>query len=182
MLTAGFLPLLGGKEGGQTCQPFLATGQQVPRSQRVGELLEALWRRAADEGIGALLEVDAPFPHLVREPVMLIEADTSGEWKVGADADEHPSPLAIVDVKVVLDNPPVRDLQMPPVRLAVADRNHDARGLACLENDHHSISARPFEVGIDEVVAAAIRSVHNRDLPLLCPTFQPLLELLGDAA
>ena len=71
---------------------------------------------------------------------------------------------------------------MPPVRLAVADRGHDARGLACLEDDHHCIGARAFEVGVDEVVAPAMRGVQNRDIPLLCPTFQPMLELLGDAA
>jgi hypothetical protein len=45
-----------------------------------------------------------------------------------------------------------------------------------------SISARPFEVWIDEVIAPAIRGVQNRDFPLLYPPFQPLLELLGDTA
>ena len=145
-------------------------------------MLKALWRRAVDEGIGALLEVDALLTHLVCEPVMLIEADAGGERKVGTDADEHPSPLPIVDVEIVLDNPSVRDLQMPAVRLAITDRCHDACRLASLENDHHGIRARPFEVWIDEVVAAAIRGVQNWNVPLRCPPFQPLLELLGDAA
>jgi hypothetical protein len=33
--------------------------------------------------------------------MMLIEADARGEWKVRADAHEHPSPVPVVDVKVV---------------------------------------------------------------------------------
>jgi hypothetical protein len=33
---------------------------------------------------------------------VLIEADTGGEWKVGADAHEHSSPVPVIDVKVVL--------------------------------------------------------------------------------
>ena len=155
VLAAGLLPLFCGKEGGKARQPFLAAGQQVPRGERVGELLEALWYRAFEKGIGALLEVDALLPHPVREPVMLIEADASGERKVWTDAHEHPSPLPVVDIEVVLHNPAVRDLQMPAVRLAVADRGHDARGLACFEDDYHCIGACVFEVWIDEVVAAA---------------------------
>jgi hypothetical protein len=76
-----------------------------------------------------LLEVDALLTHLVLEPMMLIGA---------------------------VNNPPVRDLQMPPVRLVVADRGHDARGFACLEDDHDCIGASASEVWVDEVIAAAI--------------------------
>ena len=46
VLAAGLLPLPCGKERGKTRQPLLAAGQQVPRRERVGELLEALGRRA----------------------------------------------------------------------------------------------------------------------------------------
>ena len=176
VLAAGLLPLSCSEEGREARQPLLAAGQQVPRGERVGELLKALGRRAFDEGIGALLEVDALLTHAVGQPVMLIEADAGGERKVGTDADEHPSPLPVVDVEVVLDNPSVRDLQMPAVRLAVADRCHDACRFARLENDHHGIRARPFEVWIDEVVAAAFRGVQNRNVPLRCPPFQPAAE------
>ena len=56
---------------------------------------------------------------------------------------------------------------MPSVRFVVADRGHDARGFARLENDHDSIRARAFEIWVDEVVAAPIRSLYNRDIPLL---------------
>jgi hypothetical protein len=70
---------------------------------------------------------------------------------------------------------------MPPVRLAVSDRSHDARRFACFKDGHDCIGARAFEVWVDEVVAAAIRGVQNRNPSLLCPTLQPLLELIGNA-
>ena len=41
MLAAGFLPLPGGKERREARQPLLAATQQIPRGERVGELLEA---------------------------------------------------------------------------------------------------------------------------------------------
>ena len=130
MLAAGLLPLPCGKERGKSRQPLLAAGQQVPRGERVGELLdagmlEALGCRAFKKGISTLLEVDAVLAHSVGGPVMLIEADPSGERKVGTDAHEHPSPLPVMDIEVVLNDPPVSDLNVPSVRLAVADRGHD---------------------------------------------------------
>ena len=67
----------------------------------------------------------------------------------------------------VLNDPPVGDLKVPSVRFAVADRGHDPRWFARLEDDHHCIGARPFEIWIDEVIAAAFRGLHNRDIPLL---------------
>ena len=164
MLAAGFLPLPGGKERREARQPFLAATQQIPRGERVGELLEAFGLGASDEGIGALLEVDALLTHAVGQPMMLIEADAGGERQVGTDADEHPSPLPVVDIEIVLDDPAVGDLKMPAVRFAVADRRHDARWFARFEDDHDCIGVCPFEIGIDEVVAAAFRGLHNRDV------------------
>jgi hypothetical protein len=80
-----------------------------------------------------------------------------------------------------LNDRSLRDLHMPPVHLVVADRSRDACRLVGFEDNHHCISrARPLEVWIDEVIAPAVRRAQNRDLPLLCLPFQPLLELLGD--
>ena len=129
MSAAGFLPFPGGKEWREALQPLLAAMQQIPRGERVPA---SCWRRsglgASREGIGTLLEVDALLAHSAREPVMLIEADASGERRVGTDAqDKHPSPLPVVDIEVGLDDPAVGDLKVPSVRLAVADRRHDAR-------------------------------------------------------
>jgi hypothetical protein len=37
----------------------------------------------------------------VGEPAVLVEADAGGEWKVGTDAHEHPSPSKVIDIGVV---------------------------------------------------------------------------------
>src|SRR5580704_14002376 len=148
-----WLALCCGEEGREVRQPLLAAGHQISRYERVGEFLQAIGCCAFQEGIGALLESDAVLAHAVGQPVVLIEADTSGEWKVRADAHEHPSPVSIVDVKVVLNDPALRDLKMPSVRDLIADGNHDARGLARFEDDYHGARLGSFEVRIDEFVA-----------------------------
>jgi hypothetical protein len=101
------------------------------------------------------------------QPMMLIETDAGGERKVGTDADKHPSPLPVVDIEVVLNHPAVGDLKVPSVRLAVADRRHDAGRFARFENDHNGIGACPFEIGLDEVVAATFSGLRNRNVALL---------------
>jgi hypothetical protein len=113
---------------------------------------------------------------------MLIEADARGERKIGTNAHEHPAPPPVIDVEVVLNDPPICDLKMPSVRFAVADRSHDTGRLTRFEDYHDFIGIRPFEVRIDEVIAAAFRGFHNRDVPFPRPSFQPSLELVGNAA
>ncbi len=114
--------------------------------------------------------------------MVLIEADTSGEWKVGADAHEHPSPVPIIDVKVVLNDPAIRDLKMPSVRDLIADGNHNACGLARFEDDHHGAWLGSFEVRIDEFVATAFRRLDDRDVVLRGPFRHPALKLVGNVA
>ena len=65
-------------------------------------------------------ESDAALAQAIGQPMVLIEADTGGEWKVGADAHEHSPPVTVVDVKVVLNDPAISDLKMPSVRDLVA--------------------------------------------------------------
>jgi hypothetical protein len=65
-------------------------------------LLEALGDTAAHQGIGALLTVDTLRPEPIGQPVMLVQTDPRREGKVRAEPDEHPAPVAIVDVEVVL--------------------------------------------------------------------------------
>jgi hypothetical protein len=83
------------------------SGQQIMRGERVRELLETLGRRAFDKGICTLLYVDGFFAHPVCEPVMLIEADARGERKIGTNAHEDPAPPPVIDVEVVLNDPPI---------------------------------------------------------------------------
>ena len=112
---------------------------------------------------------------------MLIEADAGGERKIRTDAHEHPSPPPVIDVEVVLHDPSVCDLEMPSVGLAVADCGHDAGGFTRLEDHDDFIRLCSVEVGIDEVIAAALRSFDDWDAPLACLSLQPSLELLGNA-
>jgi hypothetical protein len=83
------------------------------------------------------------------------------------DTDEHPSPLPIIDIEIEVNDPAVRDLKVPAVRFAVADRSHDARRFTRFEDDHYGIVLRPFEIRVDEVIAPAFRRFHNWDVPLL---------------
>src|SRR5215470_1834503 len=131
--------------------------------------LEPLRRRACGEGIARLFEVDAFLAHPVRKLVMLIEADAGGERKIRTDAHEHPSPPPVIDVEVVLHDPSVCDLEMPSIGLAVADCGHDAGGFTRLEDHDDFIRLCSVEVGIDEVIAAALRSFDDWDAPLACP-------------
>ena len=129
-----------------------------------------------------MLESDALLAHAVCQPVMLVEANTGRERKVGANAHKHSSPVPIVDVKVVLNDPALRKLKVPSVRDRVADGRHDACGFSCLENDHDLIGFGPFEIWVDEFVAATLRCLHDRDVALRRPLLDPALKLLGDVA
>jgi len=112
---------------------------------------------------------------------MLIEANASGERKIGTDAHEHPPPPLVIDVEVVLNDPAICDLKVPSVGLAIAHGRHDAGRLARLENHNHFVGLGSVEVGINEVIAAALRGFDNRDVPLASPSLEPSLELLGNA-
>ena len=167
MLATGLRSFPRSEERGEARQPLLAACHQVAGRERVSELLEAFRRCTLDEGVGALFEGDALLAHPVGEPVMLIETDSSGERKIGTQADEHPSPPAVIDIEIILNDPAIGDLKMPSVRLAVADCSQNARRFARFEDDDHRIRAGPLEIGSDEVIAAAIRRLENRDLPFL---------------
>ena len=182
VLAARMFSLSCGEEGCEMRQPFLTAGHQIPRGERVGEFLQAIGCCAFQEGIGDLLEIDAFLTHAVRQPMVLIEADTGGERKVGADAHEHSSPIPVVDVKVVLNDPAMGDLKMPSVRDFVADGDHDARRLASFEDDHDCVGLGPFEIRVDEFVATALRRLDDRNVALRGPLLHPALKLVGDVA
>ena len=113
---------------------------------------------------------------------MLIEANPGGEWKIGADAYEHSSPDFIIDVKIVLSDPAIRDLKMPSVCGLISDSDHNTRWLSCFEDDHDLIGLGPFEIRVDEFVATAPRRFYDRDLALCRPLRYPALGLFSDVA
>ena len=125
-----------------------------------------------------MLEVDALLAHAVRQPVMLIEADPRRERQVGAHAHEHPAPVLVVDIEVVLHDPAVGDLKMPAVELLVADRRHDARRLSGFQDDDDLIRLGALEVGLDKFVAAALWRLEDRSIPFLRPAPSPSPEIV----
>jgi len=182
VLTARLFSLSLGKERGEASQPFLATAQEVLSRQWVGEFPETLGGNTIAEGIGALLEIDAFLAHAVRQPMVLVEADPSGERKVRAHAHKHPPPPLVVDIEVVLHNPAVCDLKMPAVCFLVADRGHDTRGFSRLEDDDDLIRPCALEVGVDKFVATALRSLDDWSVPLGRSLLHPDLKLFCGTA
>jgi hypothetical protein len=136
-------------------------------------LLQAIGRGAFQEGVGTLLELDAVLTHAVGQPMVLIEADAGGEWKVRADAHEHPPPVPVVDVKVVLNDPALGHLKMPSVGGLIADTSHDTRRFTRLEDDRHGARLSSSEVRIDEFITTALRRLYDRDIVLRGPFGQP---------
>ena len=164
VLAARMLAFSCGEEGRELRQPLLAAGHQIPRGERVGELLQALRNCAFQEGVGGLLESDALLAHAVGQPMVLVEADTGGEWQVRADAHEHSSPVPVIDIKVVLNDPALRELEVPSVGDLVADGRHDACRFPRFEDDHDCVGLGPFEIRVDEFVTTALRCFDNRDV------------------
>ena len=148
--------------------------------QGIGQLLELLGMTAAQKSIGPLLEIDALGPHLIGQPVVLIEADPCGEGQIRADAYEHAAPVPIAEVKAVLHNPTVGQLQMPARGLS--DGGHDTGRLPGFENDQNLIGLGPLEIGSHEVITPSGGCIQNGRIPLLGTVLDPVVELLGDVA
>src|SRR6266436_2176914 len=99
---------------------------------------------------------------------MLVETDTGGKGEVGAEADEHPAPAAIVDIKVILHDPALGQLQMPAVVLFVANGGQDAGWFSCLQDEHHLVGFGMIKAAISEPNAILVmleECVHDK---LLC--------------
>jgi hypothetical protein len=105
VLAAGLSALLGGEEGSESGQPLLPAAQEVLGGQRVGEFLQSFRVGALQEGVLALPKSDALLAHPKRQPMMLIEAYSSGERKVGTHANKHGPPLLVVQIETVLIDP-----------------------------------------------------------------------------
>src|SRR2546426_8407655 len=126
MLAPSLAAFFLGEEGGKGAEPFLGANQQIAASERVSQLLQALGIGTVEESVRALLERDSFLAQAVGQPVVLIEANSGGERKIGTHAHEHTSPAAVVDIEVVLEDPTPGDLQMPAVVRRFANSDHDA--------------------------------------------------------
>ncbi len=114
---------------------------------------------ATGKGVGGLAEADSPLFQTIRDPVVLIQAHPRREGQVRTDPDEHASPLAVVDIEVVLVDPSLLQLQMPAVFLLCSDRGDDARRFPRFQDADHLVRLGSCEVGKNEVIAPAFRCI-----------------------
>src|SRR5205814_2449333 len=114
--------------------------------------------------------------------MMLIETDSRRERQVRAHAHKHSAPAPVVDIEVVLHDPAVGDLQVPAVRLPVANRCHDPRRLPGFEDDDDLIRLGIPEIGLDEVVAAVLWRFDDRSIRSVGLFLHPALELFSRPA
>src|SRR6516165_12599512 len=133
---------------------------------------------ASEERIGTLLKIDAFGAHALSQPVVLIETNARRKRQIGTDAHEHPTPVLVVNVKVILDDPTLRQLEVPAVFFS--DSDHDPSRFPGFENDHHRIVFSVLEVGSNKVITPSLRRIHNGHAPFLATVFEPVLELLSN--
>ena len=182
MLDTGLTPFAWGKERRQLGEPFLAAVLKVVGGEGIGESLEGFRIATLREGIGGLAKADSVLAHALSEPVMLVEIEACREGKIGTDANEHATPIGIVDVEVVLDDPAFFDFQMPAVFFLVADGSDDPRGLAGLENTDDLVGFGVFEIGIQKLVPAYSGIIDDGRIPMLRAVLDPIVELGGNVA
>jgi|SRR5215472_2003747 len=111
---------------------------------------------------------------------MLVETDAGRKGEVGAEANEHSAPVSIVDVEVVLHDPALGQLQMPAVVPWLANGGQDAGRLSCLEDEDQLVRLSSAEVRFDKLIASALGSFQDGDIPLLGSVLHPAVKLLGD--
>ena len=88
--------------------------------------------------------------------------------------------MLIVNVKVILHDPTLRQLEVPAV--LGSDGHHDPSRFPGFENDHRRIVLRVFKVRINKVITPSLGGIQNGHAPFLATVFEPVLELLGDIA
>jgi hypothetical protein len=128
----------------------------------------------------ALAEVDLLFPHPIRKPVVLVQADSRGEGEIRAHPNEHAPSTGIVEVDTVLIYPALRDLQMPPVLLLVPVGNQDALRLAGFQEQHDLIGLGLVESRGPGTYPGGLPVPPGWAAPFLRANGYPIPELIGN--
>ncbi len=113
---------------------------------------------------------------------MLVETEARGERKVPTDADKHPAPGGVIDIEVVLIDPPLGELQMPPVVRLLADGDQPPRRFPRFEDGDDLVGFGVSEIGLDERVARVTRRVEEGGVPRHGSVFHPVVVLPGNVA
>lgn len=111
---------------------------------------------------------------------MLIETHAGGEREIRANPHEHRSPVAILDVEVILVDPTLLHFQVPV--LVLSNGGHKTCRFSGFDDGHDLIRPRLAKPGSEEVVAPVFRIFLDFDLPLLRSLLDPVLVLLGNVA
>src|SRR5215469_11514100 len=136
---------------------------------------------AFQESVRALTKVDAFFPHLDSQPVVLVQTNPGREGKVGAHAYKHRAPAFIVQIEIVLIHPALFELQEGVVFLLSADRDQDSGWLPRFEDDRNLIGFTAPQIGPDEIIPPLfLGSIDDLHTPLLRAVLEPVLELIGN--
>src|SRR5208283_4186962 len=109
---------------------------------------------------------------------MLIETDAGREGKIRADPHEYGSPVAIVDIEIILVHPAPLHLQVPV--LLLADGGHDAGWFPRFDNGDDLIGRSFAKTRSEEIVAPLFRIGLDFDLPLLRSVADPVVVLVGN--
>ena len=113
--------------------------------------------------------------------MMLIQAYSGGEGKVGTHADKHGPPVLVVEIEIVLIHPALLQLQMRTLVLLSSNGDQDAGGFASLQNDGHMIGVGLLQVLQHELVPPLLlRSFDDGCTPSLRTIDDPMVELVGN--
>ena len=88
--------------------------------------------------------------------------------------------MLVVDVKVILHDPALSQLEVPAVFFS--DGDHDPGRLPGFEDDHHLIVLGVLKVGSNKVITPFLGRIQNGYAPFLATVLDPVLKLLGDIA
>ena len=109
---------------------------------------------------------------------MLVETHPGGEGEIGADPHEHGSPVAIVDIEIILIHPAPLHLEVPV--LLLADGLQDAGGFPGFDNGDHLIGRRFAKTRSEEIVASAFGIGLDGETPFLRSVPHPVVVLVGN--
>ena len=147
-------------------------------SQRIDQLLKLLRLTASQECVGTLLKIDGFFAHLISQPVVL-DSDRPVLKRANKGTSVRTFAAAlIINIKVVLDDPALSQLQKPILFTAGSD--HDPSGFPRFENDDYLVGFGPSKEAIHKVIAPSLRSFQQRRAPFLATIFNPIAKLLSN--
>src|SRR5260370_10591722 len=108
---------------------------------------------------------------------MLVETDARRKREIRRDANEHPAPVTIVHVEVVLHHPTLGQLQVPAIVLFVSDSGQNTGWLSCLQDDNQLVVPSMAKARLDNGIATTCLSFQDAGIPFLASVRYRILTL-----